>query len=82
MPDLNHPTIYQIRVRGQLDESWADWFDNMTITVDCESEDQPTTTLTCIMVDQAALQGILRRIHDLNLSLISVSEIKPNSIDH
>ncbi len=79
MPHIDRATAYEIKVRGQLDESWSDWFDNMDITVENEHDDPPITILTGVVVDQAALQGILHRIHDLNLELISVTRIDPNS---
>jgi hypothetical protein len=66
---------YQIQVRGRLDESWLDWFSGMTTEVDDESS-PPVTTIIGV-VDQSALHGILARIRDLNLLLISVTRIEP-----
>ena len=66
---------YQIKVRGWLDESWSDWFSGMTTEVDNESS-PPITTIIDI-VDQSALHGMLARIRDLNLLLISVIRIEP-----
>ncbi len=63
--------VYQIKVQGRLDESWSGWFDRMDITVEGN-----TTTLTGAVVDQAALRGILSRLWDLNLALISVNPIE------
>jgi len=68
---LDRPTTYQIKVPGELDESWSDWAGVMTITVGSEGEGPPVTTLTGT-VDQAALQGLLRRLYSLGLPLISV----------
>jgi len=62
--------IYQITVQGKLDESWSDWFDGMKITVGHDA-----TTLTGPVADQAALHGILNKIRDLNLALISVNSV-------
>jgi hypothetical protein len=62
-------TVYQIKVQGQLDERWSDWFDGLAVTI--ESENPPVTTLTG-PADQSALRGMLNRIWDLNLILISV----------
>lgn len=59
--------VYQIQVRGILDETWSDWFGGMMITVE-----RDVTTMTGAIPDQAALRGILDRIWDLNLALISV----------
>lgn len=68
--------VYQIRVQGKLDEKWSDWFGGMTVTVQSESNDAPITTLTGAVADQSALRGILTRIWDLNLTLISVNRIE------
>jgi hypothetical protein len=72
------PKTYQIKAQGQLDESWSDWFDQMTVTVECNADGLPVTTLTGTVIDQAALHGILRRINDLNLPLLSVEQIDTN----
>jgi hypothetical protein len=69
---LDRPATYQIRVPGEIDVSWADWAGGMTITVESEGDGQPITTLTG-NVDQAALQGLLRRLYSLGLPLISVN---------
>ncbi len=58
---------YQIRVEGQLDSHWAPWFEGMTIGYDGD-----TTVITGTVADQSALHGLLHRIRDLNLSIISV----------
>ena len=68
---LDRPAIYQIKVPGELDESWSDWLEGMTITVESEGDGPPVTILTGTM-DQAALQGLLRRLYSLGLPLISV----------
>jgi hypothetical protein len=69
---LDRPVIYQIRVPGHLDERWSDWAEDMTITVESEGDDLPVTILTGTF-DQAALQGLLRRLYSLGLPLISVN---------
>jgi hypothetical protein len=66
------PPIYEIKVRGRLDEGWSEWFDGMAITLGREPGGAPTTTLTGAVADQAALRSLLARIWDLNLALISV----------
>ena len=68
---LDRPATYQIKVPGALDENWSEWTDGMSIQVEREAVSPPTTTLTGI-VDQAALQGLLRRLYGLGLPLISV----------
>ena len=68
---LDRPATYQIKVPGHLDESWADWIGEMTIEVESRGDGLPVTTLTG-SIDQAALQGLLRRLYSLGLPLISV----------
>jgi hypothetical protein len=63
---LAGPATYQIKVPGELDESWADWVGTMTITVGSKVDDHPVTTLT-VTVDQVALQGLLRSLYYLGL---------------
>jgi hypothetical protein len=77
---LSEPVRYQIRVPGRVDETWSDWVEGMTITVDREEEGPPVTTLTGT-VDQAALQGLLRQLYALGLPLISVTCIEYRSED-
>jgi hypothetical protein len=67
---------YQIRVQGRLDASWSDWFDGMALTVDKGDDGVPVTTLVGPVADQAALHGLLARISDLNLTLISVAQVE------
>ena len=62
---------YEIRIRGHLDESWTDWFDGMTI----RHEDNGETLLTGTLPDQAALHGLLNRLRDLGIQLISVNPV-------
>jgi hypothetical protein len=68
---LDRPAIYQIKVPGEICASWSDWAEGMTIAVDSEGDGPPVTTLTAPL-DQAALQGLLRRLYGLGLPLISV----------
>lgn len=67
--EFDEQGIYEIRGKGILDEKWSDWFDGMTITFESGS-----TTLTGPVADQAALRGILTKIWDLDLTLISVNQ--------
>jgi hypothetical protein len=62
------PQIYEVRVKGHLEEDWGDWFGGVTVTL----QDDGITLLTCRVIDQAALFGVLRRIRDLGLPLVSV----------
>ena len=66
--------IYQIRLSGHLDRQWADWFDGMTITLTENGE----TILTGPVADQAALHGLLKKVRDLGVPLISVQAKKSN----
>jgi hypothetical protein len=68
---LYRPVTYQIKVPGHLDESWVDWIEGMTIMVGSDEDGMPISSLTG-RVDQAPLQGLLRRLYSLGLPLISV----------
>ena len=70
------PRVYQIKMQGKLDESWSAWFDGLTVTFESRNDGSSITILTGPVVDQAALRGILFRIWDLNLTLISVTQIE------
>lgn len=72
--DPEAPMIYQIRLSGHLDRQWADWFDGMTITLTKNGE----TVLTGPVADQAALHGLLKKVRDLGVPLISVQAKKSN----
>ena len=63
---------YQIRITGQLDTRWADWFAGLTITLDGGD-----TLISGLVVDQAALHGLLKRVRDLGMPLVSVSPVVP-----
>ena len=66
--------VYQIRVRGQLDSRWSEWFDGWAIT----HEEDGTTMLTGRVPDQAAVHGLLVKVRNLNLPLISAKPIEPD----
>lgn len=68
---LDRTVAYQIKVPGELDENWSEWRGRMTIAVESEGDGPPITTLIGTF-DQAALQGLLRRLYFLGLPLISV----------
>jgi hypothetical protein len=73
----NHPkdaTIYQIRIRGHLSPRWRDWFEGLSITL----EETGDTLLTGPVVDQVALHGLLKKVRDLGMSLISVIQVDPD----
>ena len=65
--------VYQIRVEGHLGQQWIDWFDGLTITL----EDNGDTLLTGQVTDQAAQYGLLKKVRDLGLPLVSVNPFEP-----
>lgn len=77
--ETNQVAMYQIKVHGRIDESLANWFEGFETAVQREDEGQLVTTLTGMIPDQAALQGVLSTIGTLNLKLISVTQIEPNA---
>jgi hypothetical protein len=64
---------YEIRLKGHLGSQWAEWFEGLTITL----EENGDTLLTGQVVDQAALHGLLKKVRDLGLPLVSVSPVEP-----
>jgi hypothetical protein len=75
--DPIRPMVYQIRIKGHLGDQWADWFDGLTITL----EDDGNTLLTGPVVDQAALHGLLKKVRDLGIPLLSVNSVEPSQQD-
>ena len=71
--ELDQPMVYQIRLKGHLGPEWADWFGGLAVTL----EDNGETLLTGPVVDQAALHGLLRKVRDLGMPLISVIRVNP-----
>ena len=76
----NGPGEYVIKVKGHLDERKSYWFEGLTITSGFDEDGLPLTTFCGPLADQAALHGVLAKIRDMNLPLISVSQAKPDSI--
>jgi hypothetical protein len=72
--DPSQPMVYQIRIKGHLGRDWTDWFGGLTITL----EDNGDTLLTGPVVDQAALYGLLRKVRDVGMPLLSVIEVQFN----
>ena len=77
MKKYDEPAVYQIRLKGTLDPSWSDWFDNFNITT---SEDE--TILAGPVTDQAALHGVLTKINDLGLAIISITQEEGAQDEH
>ncbi len=75
--DPGQPTVYQIRIKGHLGRQWTDWFGGLTITL----EDNGETLLTGPVVDQAALHGVLKKVRDLGMPLLSVNRVTPGQAD-
>jgi hypothetical protein len=69
--------VYQIRIKGHLGSQWTDWFGGLTITL----EEDGDTLLTGPVVDQAALHGLLKKVRDLGLPLLSVNRLEPGQAD-
>ena len=75
--DPGQAMVYQIRIEGHLGPQWTDWFGGLTITL----EDNGDTLLTGPVVDQAALHGLLKKVRDLGMPLISVTCVEPGQAD-
>ncbi len=73
----SQPVAYQIRIKGHLGSQWKDWFEGLTITL----EDNGDTLLTGPVVDQAALHGLLKKVRDLGMPLLSVSRVDAGHAD-
>jgi hypothetical protein len=69
------PTLYHLRVKGHLRPEWAEWFDGMTITQETNGD----TTLSGLVADQPALHGLLVKVRDLGLVLVSVDRVEPDA---
>jgi hypothetical protein len=72
--DPGQPLVYQIRIKGHLGRDWTDWFEGLSITL----EDNGETLLTGPVIDQAALHGLLKKVRDVGMPLLSVIEVQFN----
>ena len=70
-PNPREPMIYQVRIKGHLNQQWRDWFENASITL----EENGDTLLALPVVDQAALHGLLKKVRDLGMPLLSVNRV-------
>jgi hypothetical protein len=68
-----NPGQYEIRLKGHLDHRWAAWFDGLSLT----NESDGTTVIHGAVVDQAALYGLLQKVRDVGLPLVSVTQVEP-----
>ena len=72
--DKCQPPVYEIRIKGHLGSQWTDWFEGLTIMLDEDGD----TLLTGLVTDQAALYGLLKKVRDLGLPLVSVNQVQFN----
>lgn len=77
MRNMHEPERYEIRLKGHLETRWAAWFEGLTST----ALDNGETLLTSPVVDQAALHGVLRKVRDLGMPLLSVMHVEPEQAD-
>ena len=70
----DNPGRYEIRLKGHLDSRWTAWFDGLTLTQDNDG----TTVINGLVADQAALHGLLQKVRDLGLPLVSVTQVEPH----
>jgi len=75
--DPGQPIVYQIRIKGHLSDQWTNWFEGLTITL----EEDGDTLLTGPVVDQAALFGLLKKVRDSGMPLVSIYCAEPGSSD-
>ena len=75
--DTDQPTVYQIRLKGHLSRQRMDWFEGLIITL----EDNGDTLMTGTVIDQAALHGILKKVRDLGMPLLSLNSVEPSLQD-
>ena len=75
--DKDQPVVYQFRIKGHLGQQWMDWFEGMTIKL----EEDGNTLLTGPVIDQAALHGLLKKVRDLGMPLLSVNSVELSQQD-
>ena len=75
--DADQPMVYQIRLMGHLSPQWTGWFDGLIIRL----EENGDTLLIGNVIDQAALHGLLKKVRDLGMPLLSVNRLKPDQAD-
>lgn len=75
--DHYKPGVYEIRIKGHLADRWVNWFEGLSIKL----EDNGDTVLTGPVIDQAALHGLLKKVRDLGMPLLSVNRVNPSQVD-
>jgi hypothetical protein len=75
--DQDEPMVYQLRLKGHLGRQWTDWFEGLIIKL----EENGDTLLTGPVLDQAALHGLLKKVRDLGMPLLSVNRVEPDRAD-
>jgi hypothetical protein len=73
----DEPALYEIRLKGHLSDRWAGWFGDVAIGL----EEDGTTRLTCLVIDQAALYGLLKKVRSLGLPLLAVNRVELGKTD-
>lgn len=76
-PDANQQTVYQFRIKGHLGTQWMGWFEGLTVTL----EEDGNTLLSGPVIDQSAMHGILKKIRDLGMPLLSVNSVETRTQD-
>jgi len=74
-------SLYEIRIQGELDGRWSEWFNGIEITMEHSGDRLPLTTLNCPVMDQAKLRGVLNKIWDLNLNLVSLRQVPDPTLE-
>ena len=73
--------LYEIKVKGHIGEAWSSWFEDMAVITGFSADGTPVTTFTGQLNDQAALHGVLAKIRDINMPLISVNQVEIDTKD-
>jgi hypothetical protein len=75
--DPEQPMVYQIRIKGHLGQQWTEWFEGLAITLEANGD----TLITGPVIDQAALHGLIKKVRDLGMPLVSVDPVKLDQAD-
>lgn len=78
MIGLNSQNKYEIRIYGQADDSWLSWFGQADVRSETLEDDTQVTTFSNILMDQAGLVGLIRRLHGIGIVLVSIQQAKRN----